>query len=161
MATQMFIKIDDIKGESQIDKHKEEIDIIKWEWGISQPGKMATGGGGGVGRASFHDLTFIHNVDKASPNLMKICATGEHKKEAKLAVRKAGGNDDQDYMIITMKDVFCTKVVPAGSNGEEELTEAVSLQFSNVTVEYSPQKGDGSLDAAISFSYDIKANKLE
>ncbi|SDW62663.1 Hcp family type VI secretion system effector [Nitrosomonas communis] len=159
MATDMFIKIGDIKGESQDNKHKDEIDVTSWKWGISQPGTMAIGGGGGKGRASFSDLTFYHKMDKASPNLMKICATGEHVDEAKLTVCKAG-KDQQDYAIITMKKVFCTKIEPSGSNGEDELTEAVSLQFEEVAVEYSPQKGDGSLDAAISFNYNIKANKL-
>jgi type VI protein secretion system component Hcp len=30
-----------------------------------------TGGKGNAGKASFHDLAFVHNVDKASPVLMQ------------------------------------------------------------------------------------------
>jgi type VI secretion system secreted protein Hcp len=33
------------------------------------------------------------------------------------------------------------------------------MQFSKVELEYKPQKADGTLDAGVSFKYDIKANK--
>ena len=54
---------------------------------------MAHGGGGGEGKANFNDFNFIHHVDKASPVLMKACATGEHIKEATItAARPARGS---------------------------------------------------------------------
>ena len=34
MAVDMFIQIGDIKGESQDDAHKDEIDVVSWIWGI-------------------------------------------------------------------------------------------------------------------------------
>ena len=58
---------------------------------------MAHGGGGGAGKATFHDLIFMHTIDKASPVLMKACATGEHIKEATLTLRKAG-KGQQEYL---------------------------------------------------------------
>lgn len=158
MASDIFLKIGDIKGESQDDKHKDEIEIMSWHWGMTQLGGMGTGGGGGMGKVSFSDLTFMHYVDKASPNLMKMCATGEHLKEAKMTIRKSG-KTPQEFLLITMSDVFITQVTPSGSNGEGGMSESVSLQFSKVDLEYKPQKADGSLDAGIHFKYDIKANK--
>jgi type VI secretion system secreted protein Hcp len=35
MAVDMFIKIDDIKGESKDAKHKDEIDVLGWNWSIA------------------------------------------------------------------------------------------------------------------------------
>ena len=32
-ATDMFLKLGDIKGESLDDKHKDEIDVLAWSWG--------------------------------------------------------------------------------------------------------------------------------
>jgi type VI secretion system secreted protein Hcp len=159
MATDMFIKIGDIEGESPDDAHKDEIEVFSWNWGISQPGSMESGGGGGSGRASFSNLFFNHKVDKATPNLMRLCATGEHVDEAKLTIRKAG-TEPLEYMTIVMKKVFVTHVTTSGSNGEGGLSEDVGLQFTEVEVEYSPQTEDGSLDAAVAFSYNIKANVL-
>ena len=158
MASDIFIKIGDIKGESQDDKHKDEVEVMSWSWGMTQLGTMGSGGGGGMGKVSFSDLTFMHYVDKASPNLMKMCATGEHLKEAKMTIRKSG-KTPQEFLLITMSDVFITQVAPSGANGEGGMHETVSLQFSKVDLEYKPQKADGSLDAGIHFKYNIKASK--
>ena len=36
MAVDMFLKLDDVKGESKDSKHKEEMDVLAWSWGASQ-----------------------------------------------------------------------------------------------------------------------------
>ena len=79
-----------------------------------QTGTMAYGGGGGEGKASFNDFNFMHHVDKASPVLMKACATGEHIKEATITVRKAG-KGQQEFLIIKMNDILITSVKPSGT----------------------------------------------
>ena len=75
MAADIFAKIGDIKGESLDAKHKDEVEVLSWSWGVSQSSSI-TRGGGGAGKASFHDLNFTHHVDKASPALLRACATG-------------------------------------------------------------------------------------
>ena len=157
MASDIFAKIGDIKGESQDDKHKDEIEVLSWSWGMTNASKLTTGGGAGAaGKASFHDLSFTHKIDKASPVLMKGCATGQHIKEATITRRKAG-KDQQEFLIIKMSDVLITAVADADSEGSN--LENVSLAFAKVDLEYRPQKADGSLDAGIHFKYDIKAHK--
>lgn len=155
----IHLKLGDIKGESTDDKHKDEIDIESWSWGASNPGSMGVGGGGGTGKVSFTDLNFVHRLDKASPNLWKACATGEHIKEATLTSAKQG-KGPQDFLIVKMNDVLITSVSVSESSGAGSVPmENVSLQCAKVDLEYKPQKPDGSLDAGIHFKYDIKANK--
>ena len=36
MASDIFAKIGDIKGESLDDKHKDEIEVLSCSWGVSQ-----------------------------------------------------------------------------------------------------------------------------
>jgi type VI secretion system secreted protein Hcp len=151
MASDIFAKLGDIKGESLDDKHKDEIEVLSISWGVSNAGSMSHGGGGGEGKASFSDLSFMHTVDKASPVLMQSCATGTHLKEATITHRKAG-KGQQEYLIVKMNDVIITSVQESGSSGGGETTESVA-------VEYKPQKPDGSLDAGIFFKYDLKAQK--
>ena len=157
MAADIFAKIGDIKGESIDDKHKDEIEILSWSWGVTNAGTMAHGGGGGEGKANFHDLSFTHKIDKASPVLMKSCATGQHIKEATITLRKAG-KGQQEFLIIKMNDVLITAVSDA-DGADAGPMESVSLAFAKVDVEYKPQKADGSLDAGLHFKYDIKGNK--
>src|SRR5579871_5710819 len=109
MAVDMFIKLDPIKGESQDDKHKDEIDVLSWSWGMSQAGSMHSGTGGGTAKVSVQDLTFTHWVDKASTDLIEYCATGKHIQSGTLVVRKAGG-DPVDYITITLDDIIITNV---------------------------------------------------
>lgn len=155
----IHLKLGDIKGESTDDKHKDEIDIESWSWGASNPGSMGLGGGGGTGKVSFTDLNFVHRVDKASPNLWKACATGEHIKEATLTSAKQG-KGPQDFLIVKMNDILITSVSVSESNGAGSVPmENVSLQCAKVDLEYKPQKADGSLDAGIHFKFDVKANK--
>ena len=158
MAADIFAKIGDIKGESLDAKHKDEVEVLSWSWGVSQSGSIAQGGGGGQGKTSFNDFNFTHHVDKASPVLLSACATGNHIKEATITVRKAG-KGQQEFLIIKMSDVIITSVSPSGSGDAAATAESVALQFAKVALEYKPTKADGSLDAGIFFKYDIKAQR--
>jgi type VI secretion system secreted protein Hcp len=155
VATDIFAKLGDIKGESLDDKHKDEIEVLSWSWGVANPVTFA-GSGAGQGKASFHDLSFTHKIDKASPVLMQACATGVHLKEATITHRKAG-KGQQEFLIIKMNDVIITAMADSESN--DASTETVSLAFAKIDIAYRPQKADGSLDAGIHFKYDLKANK--
>ena len=156
MAPDIFAKIGDIKGESLDAKHKDEIEVLSWSWGVTNAHPPGTGGGGGAGKASFRDLSFTHNIDRASPLLMRGCATGQHLKEATITHRKAG-KGQQEFLIIKMNDVIVTGVNSGDS--ENAHVETVSLAFAKVYLEYRPQKADGSLDAGVHFKYDLKAQK--
>jgi type VI secretion system secreted protein Hcp len=156
VAPDIFAKIGDIKGESLDAKHKDEIEVLSWSWGVTNAHPPGTGGGGGAGKASFRDLSFTHNIDRASPLLMRGCATGQHLKEATITHRKAG-KGQQEFLIIKMNDVIVTGVNSGDS--ENAHVETVSLAFAKVDLEYRPQKADGSLDAGVHFKYDLKAQK--
>jgi type VI secretion system secreted protein Hcp len=156
MALDIFAKIGDIKGGSLDSRHRDEIEVFSWSWGVTQTGSMAHGGGGGAGKASFQDFAFMHQIDKASPLLMKACATGEHIKEATITMRKAGKNP-LEFMIITMNDILITSVAESGA--AEGATESVALRCGKVDLQYRPQLADGSLDTGIHFKYDIEGDR--
>ena len=153
MASDILTKIGDIKGESTDAKHKDEIEVLSFSWGVTNGATI--GAGGGAGKATFQDLSIVHTIDKASPLLLKACATGQHLKEATITHRKAG-KGQQEYLVVKMNDVIITGVVHGGSG--EGSSETVSLVFAKVDFEYRPQKIDGTLDAGIHFKFDIKAN---
>lgn len=158
MAVDIFAKLGDIKGESTDAKHKDEIEVLSFSWGVTNAAP-AGGGGGGAGKATFQDLSIVHRIDKASPQLLLACATGKHLPDATITHRKAG-KGQQDYLIVKMNDVIVTGVVHSGNAGPEATTsETVSLSFAKIAFEYKPRKQDGSLDAGVHFKYDIKSNK--
>ena len=157
MAVDMFLKLDDVKGESTDDKHKDEVDVLAWSWGMTQSGTTHMGGGGGSGKVSVNDLSLTKYVDKSSPNLMLATCNGKHFKEALLTVRKAG-EKPLEYIKITMKEVIISSVSTGGSGGEDRLTENVTLNFAEFKIVYTPQKSDGSGEAAVEAAYHIAKN---
>ena len=97
MATDIFAKLGDIKGESLDNKHKDEIEVLSWSWGVTNAVTVA---GRHPGQGEFQtDLSFTHKIDKASPVLMQACATGVHIKEATITHRKAG-KGQQEFLVI-------------------------------------------------------------
>ena len=158
MASDIFAKIGDIKGESLDSKHKDEIDVLSFSWGASQSGAGAATGGAGAGKVQFQDFHFTTRTSKASPLLLKACATGEHIKEATITVRKAG-DKPVEFLILKMNDILISSYDIGGSGQESVPMDQVSMVFSKVDFEYKPQKPDGSADASVFFKYDIKGNK--
>ena len=158
MATDMFMKIDSLKGESKDDKHKENIDVLAWSWGVSNSGSAHVGGGAGAGKVNVQDLSFTKWIDVSSPDLVLACCNGKHFKDAKLIVRKAG-EKPLEYLTITMEEVLITSVSTGGSGGEDRLTENVTLNFAKVKLEYKEQSGTGGGAKSPSMHWDIAANK--
>ncbi len=109
-----FLKLGDIKGESLDDKHKGEIDLISFKFGVRQPGgAAAVGSGAGVGKAQFHEFQFTKRMDSASAKLMLACATGQHFPEVTLTCRRAGGSQ-VEYMKIKLEQVLVSGYESSG-----------------------------------------------
>ena len=158
MAVDMVMKINGIDGESKIDGHEDEIDVIAWSWGMSQSGSFHVGGGGGSGKVDVQDLSFTKWVDKSTHSLMLHCCNGKHIPDITLVCRKAG-EDAMDFLKIKMEKCIVSSVSTGGSGGEDRLTENVTLNFAEVTVDYSAQKDDGSADASKTFGWNIETSK--
>ena len=159
MASDFFLKLEGIDGESTDDKHKGELDIESFSWGVTQLGTGGYGGGGGAGKASFQDMHFTTKVGKGSPKLFLACATGEHIKKATLTVRKAG-KEQQEYYKVTLSDCLVSSYQSGDAAGGTAVpTDQFALNFAKIEFEYKPQKADGSLDAAVKTGYDLGTNK--
>ena len=159
MPADMFIKIDDIKGEATDDKHKDEIEVLSWNWGCTQSGTMHVGTGGGAGKVHVQDLTLTKHVDKASPNLVRYACNGKHLGTAVLTVRKAAGDSPLEYVKITLTNVIITSVNLGGTGGVL-LSETVTLNFAKVKFEYTPQKTKGGVgEGSMSCAWDIGLGK--
>jgi type VI secretion system secreted protein Hcp len=157
-AVDYFLKIDGIPGESQDEKHKNEIDLESWSWGETNSGSHAAGGGGGAGKVSMQDFSFSMRINKASPKLFLACAQGTHIKEANLTCRKAG-KTGQEYLKVKFSDLLISNYQTGGSGGDVVPVEQITFNFSKIEISYAPQKPDGSLDSPVVHNYDLKLNK--
>ena len=158
MATNMFFRIGEIKGESHDSRHKDEIEVVSWAWGLTNPANASSGGGAATGRASFQDITFTHLIDRASPSLMLACASAEHFRDARLTVRQPGTTTPEEFLLLNLHDVVVTSVQSSGAEVAGGLVEHVSLGFGRVDFEYRRQLPDGSLDTGVHFKWDVQHN---
>jgi type VI secretion system secreted protein Hcp len=136
-AFDAFLKIDGIPGESQDDKHKNEIDVLSFHWGIARSGR---------GRAQVQDFQVVKHVDAATPLLFDAVCSGQVIKEAVFTLSKAGaGEKAMDFYKVRFENVFISSAAPAGTAGGADLPmEQVTLDFQSVEIEYTTQNPDGS-----------------
>lgn len=154
----MYVKFDGINGESFDKDHKDWIDVLSYSYAVTQSTSSASGGGSGVGRANFGNFMFTHNKDIASPNLMLYCAKGKMIPKVVFAATKAG-DGQQQFETTTFTDVLVTGVNIIGATNSPRSLEQVTFSYTKITMEVKKQNEDGSLGAAVSGTWDTKANK--
>jgi type VI secretion system secreted protein Hcp len=153
----IYVQLEGITGESKDSKHIGWIDVIGIGFAVSQSSSMFTGGGGGVGKASFDALTFTHYVDKTTPNLFQYCASGKHIPTVVVSACKAG-DGSQEYLRITLTDVLIVQSGPSGSVNDVRVKDKVDLSYAKIAIEVKEQKADGSMGAAVRGAWDVKQN---
>lgn len=158
MKIELFLKLEGIDGESTDDRHRNEIELLSYNWGESQQ-LIQSGGGSGAGKVQMQDLHCSLRSCVASPRLLLAVATGKRIKRAILSVRR-GGKAPLDFMQWTLGDVAVSAYHTAAEQGSGlPPTDQVSLHFNTITLEYHPQQADGSLGAVIRAGWDVAKNK--
>lgn len=150
-----FLKLDNVKGESQDSKHKDEIDILEWNWTVENQGTGHYGGGLGAGKVKVGDLNFKKRADASTPVLLKSCTTGDHIGNGVLTVRKAGGSNPLEYYKVTFTDLFVSSIEMFTDPNEPVLHENVSLNFSSFKVEYTQQSQTGGAGKTGDFGWHL------
>ncbi|NDW02813.1 Hcp family type VI secretion system effector [Jiella pacifica] len=159
MSVDIFLKIDGIPGETLDHRHRDEIRILAWSWGLAQSGTTHMGPGAGSGKVAVQDITFTKNCDKATTNIVKFCSNGRHIPSALLTIRKAGGDAPVEYFKLQMNDLIVSSYATGGAaDGLDQLQETVTLNFRKFTVTYTEQTQQGTPGAATEATWDIAAN---
>ena len=160
MPFDMFLKLTGIDGESVDAKHKGEIDVLAWSWGLSESPPQTGSGGGGAGKVKAQDLSIQKLVDLASPLLLSYSAEGKHISDGTLTARQESKGAGQEFLVFKMTNVLVASVSMAEtSNDEVRPTETVTLNFAKLNFDYRSFKQDGSVNQEKSFRWDFSTNK--
>jgi type VI secretion system secreted protein Hcp len=150
-----FLKIDGIPGESQDDRHRDEIEVVSWSWGEAQTIVTSGGGGSAAARVSMRDLQFAARASKASPHLMLACASGKRFPTAVLSCRKTG---QQDFLVIRLSNVLVSSFETSGQE-QSPPVDSASLNFAKIEIEYREQLQTGAAGTPIKVGWDVAANR--
>lgn len=146
-AFDAFLKLEGVPGEATATGNRDEIVIDSFSMGLSRPS-------GSAGGPQFSDISFTHQLDKASPLLMLRCAQGTHIQTAVLTCRTVGASSLVFYKI-TLTDVVVTSVSVSGASGGDRPTESFSLNYARIEWEYIPQLPTGGAGTPVRASWDL------
>jgi type VI secretion system secreted protein Hcp len=154
----MFLKFKDIKGDSDVSGHKEEIEILSFSHGASIP---VTGDVSNSqrtsGRPNLQDLTVTKFVDQATPTLYQRCCEGKMLGDVTLTVTSNEDGKVVDFLIYTLKDVVISSV-SVGGGGSGKPVENLSLNYSHITWKVVVQKHTGGKQGEAVGKWDVAKN---
>jgi len=160
-----FLQLDGVPGEATDDKHKDWIELLSYNHGMTQPvsATRSSAGGAATGRTQHGDFTITKFVDKASPKLYEAVSNGKHFSKAKIEVCRAGGSQVK-FLEITMEEVMVSSVQldshGHAKDGAELPAEIVTLNYGKIEWIYTQQKRkDGSGGGNVTAKFDLTAGK--
>ena len=156
MALEAFLKIEGIPGESRKQGHADEIDILSFSFGASNPTTVGKGTGAGASQVAISSFNIMKSTDLSSTALFLRCAKGEHIPTALVTLRKAGGTNPLEYLQYKFTKVYVDNIQwSAASGGDDMPTESLSLAFEKVEIVYSSQADDGTAKKTVGSGWDI------
>ena len=153
-APEIFLYIEDVQGESTFEGLDGWIEVSAYDESQFQPveGSRSTSG-----RADFGDVHIIKPLDKASPQLRYLLASGAIIPAVNLRHYKTIGAEQKLFFQISMKSVVVSEVSAAATGGSSP-EETLALNFGQVTWSYTQfDDGGRQIDQATSY-WDVIRN---
>lgn len=167
MASDFFINLEGIAGESHDAAHTGWIEVAKYSLGAMQ--NVIAGRGTDVtGRGQFKNFTFTHLIDKATPKIMHHCMSGQKIPKVVFHVCRAIGGTQTVVFEVIMERV---KIVDVEITSESQhpnsdalydallSMEKVSLVCNKATWKFTSVKEDNSIEGSIETTFDQVLNR--
>ena len=112
---------------------------LAFSWGASNTGSVSPGGGGGVGKVNFQDVSITRTPDAQSSKLLESVAKGTFLTSVTIS---------KGTMQLILTNVLITAYATGGADGDKS-TESVSM---------SARKFSYTADGGVPFCFDIATN---
>ena len=159
MAFDAYILMDDIPGEALDEQYTNWIEILSYSFAASQStsATASSAGGASSGRATLANFTFTKFLDNASCKLLEACCAGQHLKEVKLALCRAGSGKLRYYEVV-LEQVIIADYAQSANSGVP--VETVQLNYGRIKTTYIRQKrSDGTAGGNVTGGWDRINNK--
>jgi len=140
-ATDIFLRLDGIQGESTDAKYKDQIDILSYSLGLANSAPV-TSSGAAAGKFSCGNMVLTKVLDKSSPTLITYLAASKHIKSGTLtftatAAAATGAKGGViEYYVLDLKDLVVTAVQQSEAAGAAKVTEQVTLSAAKIDFQY-------------------------
>ena len=172
MATDAYIKIDGIDGQSTDKGHTGWVDVLAFNVGTLQN----TTAGRAVessGRGELEPFTFVHVIDKATPKIQEATISGKNIKSVEFHVAQSVAGAQTPVLEIKLEQVKIVHanmtLVKEGFKDERigtdkfsflpgQMVEEVSLAAGKISWKVTPIKPDGTKDGAVETKWNVLQN---
>jgi len=155
MASDYYILLEGVDGESQASGMTNYIELDSFSFGASNPADVG-GKGLSAGKATLSDFTFTCVLDSASYQILKYLYNGDHISKATFVGRKTGGGaTPYTYVQAIMTKCFVTNH-GTGGGAQGMPTQSISLAYESIEFQYYTQDTtSGTVTLAGNATYDI------
>lgn len=134
-----------VQGDSQARSHENTIDVNDWSFGLAlkedqSKAKGANAQGSG-NQADTSDLTIKKSIDRSSPALMQLVASGDEITQATLQmIHRVHLNV---RVTLRMTDVRLTDYkIDVSGDAQIALSETLKLSFNKIKIEYQARASE-------------------
>ncbi len=147
-ALDYFLKIPGAAGESMDAKHKGEIDVLSWSWGVSTSG----------GQPSFEPFSWTQGLDSSFTPLFLGLVNDTAFTSAQLTVRRASGLSPVEFfkMVFTGPHVIALN----SQAGVDSIVVSAAMRYDAVAMTYCPTLATGALGTCVKGDFTLSPAKV-
>lgn len=154
----IYLKLPGIQGQSQIEGHKESLEVMSFQFGASlSVFTNTTNQTRTKDKPVFSEITVLRMSDSATPQLLQKLAQGNVLAgDSVITFTREDDGKLLPLIVVTLTDVILSGV--SLSSGGEPPSESVTLNYAKIKVEYTKQKEEGGQDGIAPFMWNISTN---
>lgn len=157
----IFLKLDNIKGESQAEGFKDQIEIMSYSHNVAmQVSNDVSLAERTSGRAHVGEMSLTKFVDLATPVLNEYCCSGRIIRKAVLTLCRNDDGKMRSFIVYNLSNVLISHLSVSGGTGGKPV-ETMSLNFTKIEWQITAGQSEGAQQESRSSVWDLAMNQKE
>jgi type VI secretion system secreted protein Hcp len=151
----IFVKIDSIKGQSTAVGFDKQIECDTFSHGVTTGTTTDVSNGHRTkGRPNIHDITLSKSLDIASAPLYDACLSGKDLKMVTITNTRIDEHKMMAGWVITLDNALVSSIQTAGG-GNGIPSESFSLNFTKMKIVFKQQDAKGAIKGSNGAEWDL------
>lgn len=156
----IFLKLDNIKGESQVEGFEDQIEIMSFSHNVAmQVSNDVSLAERTSGRAYVGEMSFTKFVDLATPVLNECCCSGRLIRKAVLTLCRNDDGKMRSLIVYNLSNVVISHLSVNCAVGGKPV-ETMSLNFTKIEWQIAAEKSEGAQQESRSSVWDLAMNQI-
>ncbi|EAN4467104.1 Hcp family type VI secretion system effector [Salmonella enterica] len=155
----IFLKLDNIKGESQAEGFEDQIEIMSYSHNVAmQVSNDVSLAERTSGRAHVGEMSLTKFVDLSTPVLNEYCCSGRLIRKAVLTLCRNDDGKMRPFIVYTLTNALISQLSVSGGGGKP--VETMSLNFTKIEWQITAEKSDGAQQESRSSVWDLAMDQI-